>query len=427
MYAGFGPYRAPSNPLPAGLLRPRPLSPLEDCRPALETVLTQNLASLWYPGAIDEERGGYRGDMDAASRWRDNPLRYVVSQSRTLWFFSALARSPYGDDRHLAAAAHGFRFLRERMWDSEHGGLFWSVDATSGEVVNASKSLCGQGFALYAICEYAFASKDPEAASFALEFFRHLEERYRDPEQAGYLEMFERDFGRVPLWNAHEGVDSHDKTLGTHMHLLEAYTSLYRLTADPDVRVRLEELFHIERDVAYLPRHKTYASEFRPDWTPVPRLFPQVSYGHDLESIWFLIEASEALGVPIQPDLVSYRAVFDSALGHAFDRRNGGFYLRGLTAGPALWRQKVRWVQAEALVAALRLFRLTNDPAYADCFVRTLDWVVTRQVDWRNGGWHWQIAPNGRASGDKAGAWRSCYHEGRAMLHCLELLAGRQK
>jgi mannose/cellobiose epimerase-like protein (N-acyl-D-glucosamine 2-epimerase family) len=43
-------------------------------------------------------------------------------------------------------------------------------------------------------------------------------------------------------------------------------------------------------------------------------------------------------------------------------------------------------------------------------------------VDWKNGDWHEMILPDGSARGLKAYAWKGAYHNGRAMLRCIELL-----
>jgi mannobiose 2-epimerase len=43
-------------------------------------------------------------------------------------------------------------------------------------------------------------------------------------------------------------------------------------------------------------------------------------------------------------------------------------------------------------------------------------------VDWENGEWHANITPDGQPQGDKANPWKAGYHNGRAMIECLEIL-----
>jgi mannobiose 2-epimerase len=80
-------------------------------------------------------------------------------------------------------------------------------------------------------------------------------------------------------------------------------------------------------------------------------------------------------------------------------------------------------VQAEGLIAALQMYCLTEEKTYWTCFSRTLDWIVNHQADWEHGDWHAAITEEWKISGVKAGPWKSPYHNGRAMLECLELLA----
>jgi len=52
---------------------------------------------------------------------------------------------------------------------------------------------------------------------------------------------------------------------------------------------------------------------------------------------------------------------------------------------------------------------------------RTYDFIESHQVDWTNGEWHDTIMPEGKAQGDKAQILKAGYHNGRAMIECLEM------
>ena len=134
------------------------------------------------------------------------------------------------------------------------------------------------------------------------------------------------------------------------------------------------------------------------------------------------MEACKTAG--IAENLLSdlYRSLFKYALQYGLDRKNGGFYDSGFFNSPADRREKIWWVQAESLVAALEMYRLTREQLYWDCFSLVLDWIVNHQVDWKHGDWYEKIDEEGKASGVKAGPWKGPYHNGRAMLRCLDLL-----
>ena len=153
-----------------------------------------------------------------------------------------------------------------------------------------------------------------------------------------------------------------------------------------------------------------------------------MSYGHDLKSVWLLAEAASAAGLSGGLLLDLARALFASALRYGFDAQRGAFCEAGPLGAPADRRDKVWWVQAEALLSALYLYGVTSEAAYFTWFSRILAWIVNSQVDWKHGEWHARVGESGKPSGDKADAWKCPYHNGRAMIQCLELLpaiAGR--
>jgi mannobiose 2-epimerase len=160
----------------------------------------------------------------------------------------------------------------------------------------------------------------------------------------------------------------------------------------------------------------------RRDWTAVRPL--RSSYGHDLESVWMLMDACDALGVSDGPLLPVFTALWDHALANGFDRERGGFYKEGGLRLPAHNRAKVWWVQAECLLSALRMHRRTGEPRYLAAFEATLSWIVEEQADWEVGDWHREVSRRGIKRGHKAGPWQDAFHQGRALIECLELLEG---
>ena len=134
------------------------------------------------------------------------------------------------------------------------------------------------------------------------------------------------------------------------------------------------------------------------------------------------MEACNAAGINNGTLVDLYRTLFDYSLQYGYDSEDGGFYDSGPINGLADRRQKVWWVQAECMVSALDMYCLTRDALYFDCFAKTLDWIVKHHVDWEHGDWFSSVSEPGEASGAKAGAWKSPYHNGRAVIQCLELL-----
>jgi mannobiose 2-epimerase len=211
--------------------------------------------------------------------------------------------------------------------------------------------------------------------------------------------------------------------MNTHLHLLEATTAFFSLTGDVTARERLMELIFICSDLVVRKNLGCCTDRHRENWRPLRgREHERVSYGHDLEDIWLLVEASRAAGRPANLLMDLYGRLFDYALRYGFDCEHGGFYDSGPFGAPADQRQKTWWVQAEALVAALYMYRLTGEQIYWQCFSLTLDWVVNHQADWQHGEWFETVDRNLRPSGIKSGFWKCPYHNTRAMLQCLDML-----
>jgi mannobiose 2-epimerase len=340
--------------------------------------------------------------------------------------------SPYRSDSYGSAARHGFEFLRDCLWDDEFGGFFWEVDSTGRTPIKVDKHLYGQAFGLYALAEYAIATQDPHAESMARKLYGLLEQHAHDEVNGGYREFHRRNWDPAEPSSATYMESRADiKQTNTHIHLLEAFTRYHDLVRESAVRDRLIELILIMSHAVVRKRVMGCTDIHATDWTPsVNPAHLRVTYGHDLENIWLLIEACEAARLPNGPLRDFYESMFYNAWRFGFDHRHGGFFFQGPVGEFATARQKTWWVQAEALLCALHMYRLTRKQAYFRCFRETLDWIARYQVDWHVGEWHRRIAtdgtPSGGKSGDQPGGWKTPYHNGRAIIRCLELVSDQQ-
>lgn len=389
-------------------------------RESIERVLKENILGFWYPEVLDKEDGGYRLNHGLDGRWRGPANKSLVTQARTLWFFSRLMNSSYGSDEYLAAARHGYGFLWERMWDKEFGGFYWEVDSAGHTAIVAEKRLYGQAFGLYALTEYVRASGDPDGEASAIQLFELMESKAHDARHGGYREDWCRNWSQPPTLPKSPAPI---KRMNTHMHLLEALTEFSSLSHEPIVRKRLIELMFINSNSVVRKNTGACTDQYFENWEPRRgRNFDRVSYGHDIENIWLLMEACRAAGFSSTPLLDLYQTIFHYTLHYGYDRTNGGFYNSGPLNAPADRREKIWWVQAEGLVAALYMYGLTGEEIYRECFLKTLDWIINRQVDWRHGEWYESVSLDGKVAGVKTGPWKCPYHNGRAMLQCLEML-----
>jgi mannobiose 2-epimerase len=389
----------------------------------LQKNLNDNILAFWMPRCLDTKSGGYIINFDASGKPNGKTNKMIVTQSRMVWFFSRLARDGYQPEKMLAAADLGYRFLRDKMWDSKNGGFYWEVDATGSKHIGPNKHLYGQSFALYALSEYATASRKKEPLQLATKLFELLEAKAHDAKYGGYLESFRED------WTPFEsGASSYMgpvqfKLMNTHLHLLESITAYYRASQSQIARERLLELIQIESNTVVRKGISGCTDKYERNWSPVlAGNFARVSYGHDLENIWLLIDACKAAQISTYPFLDLYKHIFDNSQRYGFDREKGGFFDSGPFLKPADARIKTWWVQAEALVSSLYMYRITKDPKYWDVFVKTYEFVDKHQTDWNVGEWYETVTEDGKGLGDKAQIWKAGYHNGRAMLESLAVL-----
>ena len=314
--------------------------------PALEKNLTSNILAFWYPASIDREHGGFLIDHGADGKFRGLAPKALVTQARMLWLSSRLVRDGRGGPAMRAAADQGYRFLMDRMWDRESGGFYWEVDRAGTTVVHPHKHLYGQAFGLYALAEYSRATGSVAARDDARRLFALIEEKAHDSQYGGYREFFARGWGPPPPdVRPYLGGTADLKLMNTHLHLMEALTTLYLADPAPLVATRLSELVKIQSDTVVRKGVGACTDQYERDWTPrLEADTARASYGHDLENIWLLVDALDALKQPVAPYVGLFRQLFDYSLKHGYDAERGGFYDSGPLGADADRRDKVWWV-----------------------------------------------------------------------------------
>ena len=404
-------------------LLPLCAAPPESYIPALKSTLNENILNFWLTKSIDKTHGGYKIRIGPNGEDQGDGPKALVTQARTLWLFARAARAGYGDKKQLlAASGHGYKFMLAKMWNPKHGGFAWSVDASGATKTQPKIHMYGQSFALYAISEYAMASGRKEVLDFAVKFFNLLEQKAHDNQYGGYIEFFNEDWspGSGPSYMSAPG---DYKLMNTHLHLMEAMTTFYRASKLPLARTRLIELMSIESSAVVRKSITACTDQYTRDWTPVlDGNAARVSYGHDLENIWLLADAADAAGLPVAPYLDFFRENFAYSMKYGWDPKDGGFWYWGWFRQPASGRNKSWWVQSEVLVSALTMYKLTRDPQYLDVFERTWRFIDSHHIDRKTGEWWESVNERLQPSGNKAGAWKGGYHNGRAMIESISLI-----
>jgi mannobiose 2-epimerase len=390
-------------------------------RKAIGAELRADLLPFWRERSVDHERGGFIAEMSNDGRVRTDAARGLVLNARLLWTFSALYRHTK-DARDLELARRAHAYLEDRFRDREHGGYAWLVDS-AGRPLPGAKKVYGQAFAAYALAEYHRASGDAGALAAARRVYELVVRHAHDARHGGYLEARAADWSATTELRLSESDMQAAKSMNTHLHLLEAYATLYRAWPDAGLAARLRELIGlfgtriIDRSSGHL-RHF-----FDETWTTLSDAY---TYGHDIEAAWLVAEAAAALGDRrLTQEVRSWtiglaRTVLaegvDSVGAVAYEGRGGA-----VTDGRRDW-----WCQAEAVVGLWDAYQSTGDPAFADAAARVWRFIAATMVDRANGEWFWRVRADGTVdqSLPKVSEWKCPYHTTRMCLEMLRRLDG---
>ena len=390
-------------------------------------TLQHDVLQFWIDHAVDKQYGGLFGRLDRQGRPTNYGNKSVVLISRSLWSFSEAYRR-YPDPAYQKMAAECLKFLRDKMWDREHGGYYFMV-ARDGTIVDSTKQLNPMSYVMEGLAEYALAFHDNQAAREALELFRVIDQHAHDSQYGGYRIAFTADWQFIKDYKPgpNAGGSFGRKSYDWHLGLVEALATLYGVTGDAQVRTRLEELLDIfvnkiiDTEVGY---GRYY---FNDDWSVADRDgdSKQCEYGLDLEASWLITEAAQRVGRQNDANIRrASLALVDHALRYGFDTAHGGIYRTGAASEPARNRNMGWWQQCEAMVAFENAYQLTGDPKYWQAFNLESHFFMERFVDHQYGEVYTALYQDGRTNDTKVDPWKAPYHVTRACLEIISRLGG---
>ena len=385
---------------------------------ALESNLRECILPYWTEKMIDPA-GGFYGRRDGFDRLDADAPKGAILNARILWTFAA-AYNALQTPEYLEIASRAKDYILNYFIDIRYGGAFWSVNP-DGSPADTKKQFYAIAFIIYGLSEYYRACGDEEALRVAMELFDCIELHSRDREKGGYIEAATREWKPIADMRLSEKDSNASKTMNTHLHIIEGYTALLRVTGDERVREATVALLRIflDRIVDHETGHLNLF--FNDDWV---REDDTCSYGHDIEASWLLVETAEVIGDPqlLEETLAVCRKVADAALEGL---NSDGSLIYERHADGHMDRELHWWVQAENVVGQMYLAAWHGEPAGLDGAMRTFDYITRKLVDPENGEWYWSRMPDGSINrrDDKAGFWKCPYHNGRACIEGLRLLS----
>lgn len=380
--------------------------------------LENNLIPFWNR-MKDKKNGGFYGYADANGNPDVKSVKGVILNSRILWFYASAYQLLHKPEL-LEMADHAYRFLVDFCFDSQYGGVYWSVNY-DGTVCDDTKHTYNQAFAIYALSVYYQASKRKEALNLAYVLYRVIEEKCRDSN--GYLEAFKRDFTPSSNEKLSENGVLAERTMNTLLHVLEAYSELYKADLFYEVGDSIRSILRLFEKKIYNSEKQICDVFFDLDYHS---LIDLESFGHDIETSWLIdrgcsVLEDQAYQKEMQPLI---NGLAEAAYHNAFDKRQNA--LNNEREGDRIDSQKIWWVQAESVVGFYNAYQKNPQKTeYLHTAEKIWEFIQHHVIDSRSGEWIESIPADSLPDSGQAlvHPWKCPYHNGRMCMEMIQRLS----
>jgi mannobiose 2-epimerase len=380
--------------------------------------ILQDILQWWSKEMPDKHHGGFIGRVGGNGIKYPKADKSIILHSRILWTFSKAINN--GHDQYRDIAHQAYQYLVKYFIDHKNGGLFWMLDF-QGTPISTQKQIYAQAFGIYAFSEYFMATGYKEVLNETIALFEILEEIAYDKKYDGYLEAFSENWQPIDDVRLSKKDANDVKTMNTHLHILEAYTNLYKCHKSEKVKYALTRLIHLycEKFVE-IPsgRLKLFFDE---QWN---ENMTHHSYGHGIESGWLLSEASEAIGdKTLIYQIREYALALSNRVLQEGLAPNGGIYNEKFLDGTYDQSQDW-WPQAEAVIGFFDAYLFSKNDVFLNHSQNCFNFICNNLIDYKNGEWYWSVDQNGipNTNEEKAGPWKAPYHNSRMCFEMIERL-----
>ena len=374
-----------------------------------------NILTFWRKIATDKANGGYVGEMSNDLKISPSAPKGGVLNARILWTFSSIAQFT-GKKKHRELATQAYKYFIDHFTDHEYGGTYWAI-TPDGKPLETRKQIYAQAFSIYGLTEYARLTDNHEPIELSMELFNIVEKYGFDVHNNGYLEAFNRQ------WKLHEDqrlsvIDLNEKkSMNTHLHVIEAYTNLYKYTANPALKERVENLLHLFSTYIINPESHHFNLFFDEKWNVKGN---KVSFGHDIEGSWLLLEAAEAIESQQWIKKMKVHSVEMAQASLDGIDTDGGLKYEYVPGRPDDG-EKEWWTLAEAVVGFFNAYQLTDNLIYLEKSLGMWDYIKKHFIDYKRGEWYYRLDREHRPvpSYSKVSLWKCPYHNSRM---CMEMI-----
>lgn len=338
-----------------------------------EDTLLNDIVPFWMKHGIDREYGGmYNCIKDDGSII--NTDKYIWSQGRALWTFSALHNRIEKNHEWLSIATQLKDFLINSDARDKRGAWVYAV-SRDGKVIKAPQSIYADAFAILGLIEFAKINKDQQAIDIAFESYRRVKPLLKDHS------TLPTEPNHIP-----EGYEHHGPKM---IYSLVSY-ELGNLLEDQEILTDALDFAnqvmneHFEDKIGLVHEFITYDKKIVNNdigMTVVP--------GHAIESMWFFAYIYKYWNE--QEKAKKVLSAIRNHLEFGWDNKYGGILLaKNINDSTPKWwnpEAKVWWVFTEAMYALLLAQEILGEKWCMDWYWKVHNYTLSHFPDHEHGEW----------------------------------------
>ena len=374
-----------------------------------KTELYNSVLPFWLEKSQDHEFGGYFTCLNRDGSVFDTD-KFVWLQGREVWMFAMLYNKVEKNPAWLACAEQGAKFLEKFGHDGNYD--FYFSLTREGKPIIQPYNIFSNTFACMAFAQLAVATGNGHYADIARKTFQRILDRRSNP-KGQWLKAYP---GTRPM-----------KDFALPMIICNMALEVEPIIEDKSLLDKtIEEALHEVFDVFYQPDLGVMVENLAPDGSLIDCFEGRkVNPGHDLESLWFMMNLGLRLN---RPDIIDKSMeIALRVIDYGWDKEYGGiFYFmdrKGYPTQELEWDQKLWWVHFESAIAMIKGYQLTGNEKALEWFLKLDEYLWTRFKDPEYPEWYGYLNRRGEVLLPlKGGKWKGCFHVPRGLYQIGTIL-----
>lgn len=358
--------------------------------------ILEKTLKFWFTKVIDDKNGGFYGALDFYGNPLSENTKGIILNARLLWSF-AKASNHLKTEKYTFVINRAYKYINSYFIDTKYRGVYWEV-SYKGKTLNSEKKAIAKAYTLLALSEAYLFSEKEEIKIKCIQLYEFIEEYLYNVEGNYYYNSLTRDL---------KVVESETKSLGTHLHILEAYTTFYKINKKERLKEQIENLLIIITE-KFLHNEEFCELNLDVNWNSLTKL---ISLGHNVEVPCILFDACKEIGIEhYTPFLQKKLEFYSKEIVSLINSVEGVYQFRELQNN-TYTKEFQWWMQTESMIAFQYLYKLTSEEKYIHLINQIWNFVKNYFLDNEYGEWHEKLDENKKPINlNKVDMWKSPYH-----------------